>query len=167
MDTVQHIKKEFEHRVFEESYARIESCLGMLSLDQIWSAPNATTVSVGCLVKHLMGNMQQWVFAGVLKKPYKRNRDFEFVPEPELSKQDLLNQMDAARSLILQAFDDLSGSHLTSNYNIQGFETTGFSAIIHVIEHFSYHVGQITTLTKLHTNRETNYYGESDLNVDA
>jgi uncharacterized damage-inducible protein DinB len=47
---------------------------------------------------------------------------------------------------------------------IQGFTVTGFSILIHVIEHFSYHTGQITTLTKWLTKQDTSFYGGIDLN---
>jgi uncharacterized damage-inducible protein DinB len=47
---------------------------------------------------------------------------------------------------------------------VQGFEVTGFSVVVHVIEHFSYHTGQITTLTKFLTNKDTGYYAGIDLN---
>ena len=35
---------------------------------------------------------------------------------------------------------------------------------VHVIEHFSYHTGQITTLTKWLTNKDTSFYSGVDLN---
>jgi len=164
MKTVHLIRNEFELRVFGESYPRIDKCLNVLTQNQIWSTPNDVLVPVGCLVKHLLGNMQQWLYSGVLKEPFIRDRDFEFIAQEELNKKDLLDQMKEAKKRIIHALDQLTETHLTKNYKIQGFETTGFSAIIHVIEHFSYHTGQITTLTKLFTSQETDYYEERDLN---
>jgi DNA repair protein RecN (Recombination protein N) len=47
---------------------------------------------------------------------------------------------------------------------IQGFEVSGFSALMHVLEHFSYHTGQITTITKVVTGKDTGYYSGMNLN---
>jgi uncharacterized damage-inducible protein DinB len=58
----------------------------------------------------------------------------------------------------------MSENELFISKRIQGFNTSNFSAMIHVIEHFSYHTGQITTLTKWLTNKETGYYSKFDLN---
>ncbi len=164
MNTPKYLLEEFELRVFEESYERIEHCLGVLSQEQVWTAPNETTVSVGCLIKHLLGNMQQWVYAGVLNGDFTRDRDAEFVPEFSMSINELQRSMNAVKDKVMSRLITLSEEDLTQRITIQGFDVTGFSAIIHVIEHFSYHTGQITTLTKLHLNRETNYYGDRDLN---
>ena len=58
----------------------------------------------------------------------------------------------------------LTEEQLTRRYGIQGFSLTGIEVIVHVVEHFSYHVGQITFATKLVTNRATDYYRGRDLN---
>lgn len=164
MNTTEAIQKEFKLRVFDESYSRIQKCLSMLSQEEIWKAPNDNTVSVGCLVKHLLGNMQQWVYAGVLSQPFQRNRDAEFIPESHLSAEDLKNQMSVAKEKIEKVLPTLSEELLSRELVIQGFDTTGFSAIVHVIEHFSYHTGQISLLTKLFLNRDLGYY--ENLNLD-
>ncbi len=49
-------------------------------------------------------------------------------------------------------------------HTVQCFEETGVGIIIHVIEHFSYHTGQIALLTKLLTNKDTQFYEDLDLN---
>lgn len=158
MIAVSTVKKEFQLRVFQESYPRIETCLKYISQDQLWQAPNENMTSIGCLIKHLLGNMSQWVYAGVLQQPYVRDRNAEFVPEPERSKKEILEQMNNIRIKIEQALLKLTAERLEERLEIQGFETTGFSAITHVIEHFSYHTGQISLLTKLYQNVDLAYY---------
>lgn len=165
MNWSESIQEEFELRVFKESYPRIEKCLNTISNEQLWSAPNENMVSIGCLIKHLLGNAQQWVYAGVLGNEFQRNRDAEFVPEPSLAKADLLNQMQSVQSNISEALQSLSEKDLQQELIIQGFETTGMSAIIHVIEHFSYHTGQISLLTKMFQNVDLGYYDNHDLDV--
>jgi len=43
---------------------------------------------------------------------------------------------------------------------VQVYEESGLSIIVHVIEHFSYHIGQITYATKAIKNVDTKYYPE-------
>ena len=62
---------------------------------------------------------------------------------------------------ILSNLNEDQINRLTS---VQGFEVTGFSILIHVIEHFSYHTGQISLLTKLMKHQDLGYYDE-DLSV--
>ena len=159
------IRQEFEQRVFQESYPRIEKCLNTITDEQLWSAPNENMVSIGCLIKHLLGNAQQWVYQGVLGNAYQRNRDAEFDPEITVSKDDLLKKMKAVEVEMAAALKSLSEEQLEQNLVIQGFETTGVSAIVHVIEHFSYHTGQISLLTKMFQNVDLDYYGNYDLDV--
>lgn len=161
----QTLQNEFQLRVFQESYPRIEKCLNSISQEQLWKAPNENMVSIGCLVKHLLGNAQQWMLAGVLNQKFKRNRDAEFVPDPELSKTDLFDHMNVVKEQIQTHLSALTDAQLSRNLTIQGFETTGFSATVHVIEHFSYHTGQISLLTKLFQNIDLGYYANHDLDV--
>ena len=65
---------------------------------------------------------------------------------------------------MIETLKQIDEKELPIQKKIQGFDTTNFSAIIHVIEHFSYHTGQITTLTKWLTSKDTSYYGGIDLN---
>lgn len=165
MNLVVSLSNEFKIRVFEESYSRISKCLGMLSQEELWAAPNENTVSVGCLVKHLLGNAKQWIISGVFGEDDLRDRDAEFIPEPEKSAEDLLSLMQNLQREIETKLPQLTEAHLLQEGTIQGFETTGFSAMVHVIEHFSYHTGQISLLTKLFRNQDLGYYDNLDLNT--
>ena len=62
------------------------------------------------------------------------------------------------------ALKNITSDNLQQPITIQEFEETYFSVLIHVLEHFSYHTGQITTLTKILTQKPTHYYDESKLN---
>jgi len=48
---------------------------------------------------------------------------------------------------------------------VQGFELDGIGIITHVVEHYSYHTGQIALLTKLLVNKDLGFYDGMDLNV--
>ncbi len=157
------IIEEFERRVFEESYARIYKCLSLIDENQLWNSPQGNIASVGSLILHLSGNARQWILSGLGGEVDNRNRDDEFMIHRNIRKADFIFLLENLKVQLKNCLRDLDESQFESRYEIQGFKVTGFSVIVHVIEHFSYHTGQITTLTKLHTNQETDYYAGLDL----
>ncbi|MDG1333428.1 MAG: DinB family protein [Crocinitomicaceae bacterium] len=164
MSLKKHLIQEFECRVFEESYTRIYKCLTMLNEEQLWSSPNATIPSAGCQIMHLCGNARQWVLSGLGGAPDNRDRDQEFVVQENIRKSDFIFLLENLKSQLQRCFQELNDEDLETIHSIQGFNVTGFSAIAHVLEHFSYHSGQIALLTKFHTGKETGFYTEIDLN---
>ncbi|MDG1427528.1 MAG: DinB family protein [Crocinitomicaceae bacterium] len=164
MSVKNHVLREFDMRVFEESYSRIYKCLQFLDEEQLWKSPNDQIAPVGCLILHLCGNARQWMLSGLGGANDNRDRDQEFVPQDNISKGDFIFLLENMKSQLKRCMDGLSEEDFNNVYSIQGFQVTGFSTIIHVIEHFSYHTGQITTLTKLHTGEDTGFYTDYNLN---
>lgn len=164
MTTKQLLLKEFENRVFEKSYERIYKCLSMIEERDLWRSPVSNIPAIGNLILHISGNARQCILSGLGGKPDNRDRDQEFVVQSNIKKSELIFLMQALRVNLRATLEEMESSVLTTNHNIQGFKVTGFSIIIHVIEHFSYHTGQITTLTKWLTQKNTDYYGDIDLN---
>ena len=164
MSVKEQIVKEFERRVFEESYSRIFKCLTMIEDQDLWKSPQGNIPPIGCLALHLAGNARQWILAALGGKPDNRVRDDEFLHHTNIRKSDLVFLLQNLKVQIRETLEDLNESDITKRYRIQGFDETGFSALIHVIEHFSYHTGQITTLTKMISNKETGYYADFNLN---
>lgn len=164
MSLKKHLVNEFEFRVFEESYARIYKCLTMLNEKQLWSSPNSTIPPAGCQIMHLCGNARQWILSGLGELPDNRDRDQEFIVQENIRKSDFIFLLENLKSQLNRYFQELTENDLEEIYSIQGFKVTGFSAIAHVMEHFSYHTGQITLLTKIQTGKETGFYSEIDLN---
>lgn len=155
---------EFNRRVFEESYARIFKCLSMIDEEQLWDSPNGSIPPIGNLILHLSGNARQWILSTLGGKPDNRDRDNEFMIHKNIKKSDLVFVLENLRVNISDTFSRLDSQFLSKKHNVQGFNESGLSVLIHVIEHFSYHTGQITTLTKLLTNEQTGYYQGLNLN---
>lgn len=164
MTMKQLLLKEFEKRVFEESYERIYKCLSMIEERDLWRSPASNIPAIGNLILHISGNARQWILSGLGGKPDNRDRDQEFVVQSNIKKSELIFLLQTLRMNLRATLDEMESSELTSSQMIQGFRVTGFSIIVHVIEHFSYHTGQITTLTKWLTQKNTDYYGDIDLN---
>ena len=157
------VVKKFELRIFEESYKRIYKCLSMIDENQLWDSPNGNIPSIGCLILHLCGNARQWVLSGLCDMPDNRNREDEFVIHRNIRKSDFVFLLENLKMQLKDNLKDMPESQLVKHTKIQDFDVSGYSAITHVIEHFSYHTGQITFLAKLYSNQETNYYSGLDL----
>ncbi len=164
MSSSELVIKEFENRVFNESYERIYRCLSMIEDNDLWKSPNPSIPAIGNLVLHICGNARQWILSGLGNREDNRDRNMEFIDHPKIKKSELIFLLENLKVNLKQTLSELNGDAIDKKYTIQGFDVNGFSAMVHVIEHFSYHTGQITLLTKWLTNKNTEYYG--GLNLD-
>jgi uncharacterized damage-inducible protein DinB len=156
---------ETKRRLFEESVPRIRKCLAQLGEDEIWHRPNAEVVSAGNLILHLCGNVRQNIVSGLGGAPDERQRDREFSAAGPLPAAELLARLDALMADVDRTLDRLDPESLLEVRRVQGGEETGLSILVHVIEHFSYHVGQITYYVKTKKAVDLGYYAGRDLNA--
>ncbi len=154
------LQSEFERRLYEEGFDRIVQCLGYLTEEEVWARPNAQTVSIGNLILHLSGNVRQWICAGLGRQEDVRKRDSEFCTEGGVSKVALIEKIKLTIIDAQEVVEKLSAEDLAKTYEVQVYEETGLSVVVHVIEHFSYHIGQITYAVKSQKNIDTMYYKE-------
>lgn len=136
----------------------LRTCLARLTEEDIWWRPNAGSNSAGNLILHLCGNVRQWVMHGLAGRPDVRARDAEFAASGPLPKAELLQQLEATLAEAEAVLQQLAAADLAQPRRIQGFDQTGLSAIFHVVEHFSYHTGQIVYLTKLRTGVDLKFW---------
>lgn len=166
-DVLNILKSEYRRRMIEESLFRVEKCLTMLSEKEVWTSFNESTNSTGVLILHLEGNIRQYVLSGIGKIKDERQREKEFAPEREEDKKTLYNRLKQTVFASNEIVQSLELSELPKPLKVQGFGENVLSVIIHVIEHFSYHVGQITFMTKMIKNEQTGYYDGMDLNTTS
>ena len=158
MSLTQKIKEAFNRRVFNESFERIFVCLDLLTLEQVWSSPNKHTNSVGNLILHLIGNSQQWIVGTFGTEKIIRRRSEEFISEQNISKEILKNRLVDLKSKLIPIINGLTETELNKTYKVQVYNEKGIDIIIHVIEHSSYHTGQIALLTKLIADKSLKFY---------
>ena len=154
-----------KRRLITESLPRIEKCLDELSLEQVWHKQNKNTNSVGNLILHLCGNVRQYILSGIDGQPDVRERDLEFSEEGPIDKEVLKRKVQQLMQEVDQALDRIKAEYLTKQIRVQGFEENATAILVHVVEHFSYHVGQITFYTKFINDVDTGYYAGLDLNA--
>jgi uncharacterized damage-inducible protein DinB len=144
--------------LIDENFPRVIKCLKILNEEEIWYRPNSQSNSVGNLVLHLNGNLNQWILDYIGGKPFERNRQLEFDAEKTHNKGELIYMMtnlsEELRSCILSATRD----KLLDILPIQNQNETGISVLIHITEHFSFHTGQIAYVTKWLKDQQTNFY---------
>jgi len=151
------------HHLREEFLPRIERAITQLGDADLWWRPNPECTSAGNLLLHLEGNVRQWILSGLAQHMDERVRSSEFEAIDGADSATLLARL---RSTVLQACDvirDADEETLMQRHDIQIFEgVTGLAAILHVVEHFSWHTGQIAWIAKMRTGQDLGYY-ENDL----
>lgn len=157
--------RQIEFRLIEGGIHRILTCLHQLDEEQIQYRPNANSNSINNQVLHLDGNVRQWLIATMSPIRDDRQRENEFDPNNKMSKSELVRILQKLEKDIRTVFPYLESSNLNEEKNVQCYKESVFSIVIHVIEHFSYHVGQITYITKMVLDIDTGYYADSDLNA--
>jgi uncharacterized damage-inducible protein DinB len=154
---------ECRRRLLGESLPRLERCLDLLGDDEVWQRPNPQTPSVGNLVLHLAGNVRQWVVSAIGGAADRRQRPAEFAaagPMPVEELRRLLGQtLDEAGAVL----DRLDPGQLLARHRVQGFEESALAILIHVVEHFSYHVGQVSYVVRSRHGVDLGYYRGVDL----
>ncbi|MFQ5640370.1 MAG: DinB family protein [bacterium] len=154
---------ECERRLFEESLPRLKKCLAQLTEAEIWYRPNSETVSVGNLVLHLCGNVRQWILSGLGNAPDTRKRSQEFAEKGPIATERLIRQLEDTLTEVRDVLSTLHPADLLTKRPVQAFEESGVAILVHVVEHFSYHVGQIAYFVKSSKAIDLQYYPGIDL----
>lgn len=156
------LRQEAERRLLE-GLSRIGTCVDLLSDDQLWHRPNTHVVSVGNLVLHLTGNIGQWISSTLGRGPDRRARSIEFSTEGPLDREAIMDRLRRSIDLAVGTIRNCTDEDLARTWHVQGFRETGLAIILHVVEHFSYHTGQIVLHTKLQLAMDTGFHAGQDL----
>lgn len=141
--------------------AKIRSAVLAIPADRLWFRPDPGSNSAGNLVLHLAGNVRQWVVSGIGGGADTRHRDAEFAADGGMNAAELLDILEKALSEVDAVLARLDAASLGEARRIQGRETTVFSALYHVVEHFAGHTGQIILLAKLYAPGEIRFYDDT------
>lgn len=156
---------ETKRRLFEESMPRLRKCFAQLTEEEIWRRPNAEVVSMGNLALHLCGNVRQYILCGLGGAPDDRERDREFAETGPIPAAELLARLERVMADVDSVLDRLDPASLLEVRRVQGFAESALSILVHVVEHFSYHVGQMTYFVKSTKAVGLGYYAGIDLNA--
>ena len=140
---------------FEQYMGKIKHCVSLLSEEEIWRRPAPGTNSIANLLLHLTGNLSLWVLNSLSGEHNERHRSLEFSTERSestASKEALTDGLAAVVERCRSVARSLSEETLRRPLVIQDYSTDGFGALLHVVEHMSYHTGQIVYWTKVVTS---------------
>ena len=149
MDIGARFLRETTLRFRQEYLPRLEKAVAPLRHEDVWWRPHEETTSIGILLRHLEGNVRQWILSGLGDAPDRRARDEEFQGADQPGAEALLDRLRTTTEAACRFLDAFDPAHLGDSYRIQGFGTNALGAVYHVLEHFGWHVGQITWIAKL------------------
>jgi hypothetical protein len=148
------------HKLLDQYWPRLRSCVESLSEDQVWWRPNDSSNSIGNLVLHLNGNVTQWLIAPFQHLEDRRDRPSEFSRKDGIASAELLHKIEKTMASAASVFSSLTKADLHAHFDIQGYHVTGLHAVYQVVEHFGLHYGQIAYITKLLRDSDLGFYRE-------
>lgn len=160
--TAKTIDSEFTEaaRVFlrDDFLPRLMHCLEQIPESDLWWRPNDVSNSIGNLVLHLSGNIRQWIVAAVGGEDFRRDRDAEFAARGPMPRSELAAILRSSLADVDRVLSGLSAESLLKQHHIQKYDVTGLQAVFHVVEHFSYHLGQILYIYKMRTGTDPGFF---------
>ncbi|VAW11022.1 hypothetical protein MNBD_BACTEROID03-2103 [hydrothermal vent metagenome] len=148
----------------DESMRMLQISLESITEEEFWKKPNRSLNSIANILLHLCGNITQYAIASLGEKPDIRERDKEFSVESGYTKAELLVKLIATVEAAKMVISTASPTQLIKKRKVQGFDFSGIAIIVHVVEHLSYHTGQIAFWTKQLKNSDLGFYKGHNLN---
>jgi uncharacterized damage-inducible protein DinB len=146
---------------------QIERCAGVLSAEQLWYRPNEHVNSVANLILHLTGNVRQWIVARVGGEAFERDRSSEFAARDGRPAAEIIPQLRAVVERACAVIEGLDSEALVVPRSIQGYEILTQTAVVHVVEHFAFHAGQIIHATKWLADVDLSLYDPQGRRIDG
>jgi len=163
-DLVSEFLKNSSYRL-DEGTRMIKISLDSISESDIWKKPNESSNSIGNLIAHICGNMTQYIIASLGERDDYRNRDEEFSMTGGFTKSQLIQKLEDTVKEAKIILKQCNKKQLIKIREVQGFKLSGIGIVIHAVEHYSYHTGQIAFWTKLMTNKDLGFFDGRDLNI--
>jgi uncharacterized damage-inducible protein DinB len=110
----------------------------------LWIVKGQIANTAGNLCLHLLGNLNHFIGGILGGNGYQRNRELEF-SDKNVSRADLINRIDSTLEVIHKSLPNLKDEMLNETFpdKIGGkIREYGFT-LIHISNHFNYHLGQI------------------------
>ncbi len=157
-ETGQEFLARSRYHLVDDFLPKIGVAIERLTDDQIWWRPNEHSNSIGNLVLHVCGNARQWIVCGVGGVADSRDRDAEFAQRDVVARAELRSLLTRTVTEVDETLRGCDANGLLERRTIQGTDVSVLEAILHVVEHFSMHTGQILMLTKMLTNSDLKLY---------
>ncbi|MBM4166072.1 MAG: DUF1572 domain-containing protein [Ignavibacteria bacterium] len=145
-------------KILKEYFPKFQRCVNELSEEEIWWRANETDNSVGNILLHLCGNIRQWIISGIGGTADIRERAKEFSERTHIPKNELLHNLETTMQEADCVLQRVDSSTLWEMRRIQIYDVTVLELIAQVVEHLSYHLGQIVYITKMKKGIDLKFY---------
>ncbi|MEP6636146.1 MAG: DUF1572 domain-containing protein [Acidobacteriota bacterium] len=127
-----------------------EKALAQLQDDEFFVSLDEESNSVAVIMKHMAGNMlSRWTdFLTTDGEKPDRNRDMEFVIQPQTPRAEILVYWEKGWNALFAAVAPLTPDDCEKEVMIRGEAHTVMQAINRQMTHYAYHIGQIVFLAK-------------------
>lgn len=127
-----------------------EKALDQLKDEEYFRTLDEEGNSVAIIMKHMAGNMfSRWTdFLTTDGEKPNRNRDMEFVIDPNTPAKDVRDYWEKGWQCVFTALEPLAADDLMTKVMIRGEEHTVAQAINRQLMHYANHIGQIVFLAK-------------------
>ncbi len=166
MNTEEKIISEFVQNALyrlDESTRMVTIAMEKLSEEQIWKRFNASSNSVGNLILHLCGNIRQYAISSLGARTDIRQREEEFSAKSGDTKAQLLQKLNDTVEEAKSIIRSCPMENWIERREVQCYVFSGIGVVLHVVEHYSYHTGQIAFWTKQLIDGELGFYEGVDL----
>jgi len=135
---------------YEEVRDKIHELVAPLSTEQLWTKPYPYGNSIGHLLLHLTGNLNNYIGAQIARTGYVRNRPLEFTDAVKHPKQEVLAKFDAAIAMVVDTIRKQSPDDWAAPYSdpTEPRTHTRFACFLRMAAHAYHHTGQIIYLAK-------------------
>lgn len=126
-----------------------------ITTEQLWRKPYPYGNSIGHLLLHVTGNLNNYIGARIAETGYVRNRPLEFTDTSRRPKEQVLADFDAAIAMVVATIHEQSSEDWSASYSdsTEPRTNTRFGAFMRMAAHAYHHVGQIIYLSKEVTKR--------------
>ena len=160
------ILNEFKsHSVFrlKEGFRMVVQAMDFIDENQLWQLPTENGMSLENQILHSCGNMRQYIISSLGNQMDLRKRDLEFKTRSKLKKNELIKRLEETINASILIINKTSEKEYLKIRKVQAFSYSGVGVVLHAVEHFSYHVGQIAFWVKFLTQKDLGFYKGIDL----
>ena len=139
---------------FNTAFGRSINVINQLDDNQIWYCPSSKSNSIGIIIQHLTGNLNQWICDALGGYEYNRNRPLEFKEEQRIPKDKILKSFSELDRTIREIILKIQPEDLLASRRIQEYDVSIMGALLNTLTHFELHAGQISYIAKLQLNEK-------------
>jgi hypothetical protein len=135
-------------KLIEQYWPRLRTCVERLSDEQVWWRPNDVSNSIGNLILHLNGNVQQWLVSSFKRSDDIRDRPAEFRERRLLPASALLEKLDTTLKEAAEVLSSLSEADLLTHLKFKAIPSPVYTRSTKWLNILDYIMDRLSTSPK-------------------